>query len=118
MDYARTVVAIEEQILGSDLADSTVHGTGFGHNNSQAAEGYLQGPPLLVQAIAFTEIVRPHKPRVFKLKLSDGDKVRDASAIAWQVSASHSLDFNDIQLGFKVSLSYQDINEYSLEKHI
>ena len=50
------VVATEEQILGSDLADSTVHGTGFGHN--------------------------------------------------------------DIQLGFKVSLSYRDVNKYSLAKRI
>lgn len=112
------IVATEEQILGSDLADSTVHGTGFGHNNSQAAEGYLQGLPLLVQAIAFTEIVQPHKPRMFKLKLSDGDKVRDAFAIAWQVSASHSLDFDDIQLGFKVSSNYRDVNEYSVAKRI
>ncbi|KJA23418.1 hypothetical protein HYPSUDRAFT_102046, partial [Hypholoma sublateritium FD-334 SS-4] len=55
IDYVQVVVATEEQILGSDLADSTVRGTGFGPEISQVSEGYLQGPPILVQVIAFTE---------------------------------------------------------------
>lgn len=102
MDYEQLVLATKKQILRSDLTGSTVHGTGFGPEiSSQASVRYLQGPPLLVQAIAFTEVVRPHKPRVFNLKLSDGDKIINAFAIA--PFSSRSLNFNDIQLGFKVS---------------
>ena len=109
MDYERLVVAIKEQILGSDLADSTLHGTGFGSNIAQVLDGYLQGPPLLVQVIAITEVDRPLKPRVFKLKLSDGDKVREAFTLA-QIALSQCLNFENIPLGFKVStLHYHGI---------
>ena len=102
LDYDQLVIATKEQILGSDLKDSTVHGTGFGFVISHTSEArYLQGPPLLVQVTAFTEVVRPHKPRELHLKLSDGDKV--VNAVSNGISSGCSLNFDDIHIGFKVS---------------
>lgn len=99
LDYAQLITLATEQILGSDLADSTSHGTGFGPENLPAT-GYLQGIPLLVQIVAFTEVVRPHKSRAFKLKLSDGKKVADAIAIV--PPSSDNFRFDGLQLGYKV----------------
>lgn len=106
IDYDQLVVATKEQILGSDLRDSTVHGTGFCPEleNSHTSEAmYLQGPPLLVQVIEFTEVVRPHKSRSFSLKLSDGNKIADAFSTG--LASGCNLNFNDMHLGFKVWLT-------------
>lgn len=95
-----------EQILESDLKDSTVHGTGFGLAQPAMA-GNLLGPPLLVQVVALTEVSRPHKPRGLKFRLSDGDRVIDAFANA--VRSSGDLDFNRLNLGSKVSKKNQPV---------
>ena len=71
LDFAQLVLFTEEQFLRSNLRDSTVHGTGIRPINSQAT-GRLRGPPILVQIVAVTEFVRRNKPRVHRLKLSDG----------------------------------------------
>lgn len=109
IDYTQLLLFTTEQILESDLADSTVRGTGFGPETftQTTAIGCLQGPPFLVQVVAFTEVIRPRKPRGFKLKLSDGENVVDAFANvqAAHLSESHDglLDFDSLELGYKVS---------------
>lgn len=100
LDYAQLIKFTTEQILGSNLADSTAHGTGFGPAILPTT-GYLQGLPLLVQIVSFTEVIRPHKSRAFKLKLSDGEKVVDAVALA--PASGYNFDFHHLQLGYKVS---------------
>lgn len=98
------LVFTKQQILQSDLTDSTVRGTGFGPETftRMTATGYLQGPPLLVQVVALTEVIRPHKPRGFKFKLSDGHKVVDAFANA-PLSNNSFVGFDSLELGCKVS---------------
>lgn len=100
LNYGQLVLFTMEQILASDLAHSTARGTGFGPASSRIS-GRLQGPPLLVQVVAFTEVVRPYKPRIFKLRLSDGESIVDAIAIA--PSPRQKFSFDNLQLGYKVS---------------
>lgn len=112
IDYTRLLIFTTEQILQSDLADSTVRGTGFGPETftQTTAGGYLQGPPFLVQVVAITEVIRPHKPLSFKFRLSDGENVIDAFANA-QLSESNDslLDFDSLELGYKVSRTFMSI---------
>ncbi|KAF8183962.1 hypothetical protein BJ912DRAFT_975749 [Pholiota molesta] len=53
--FPQFVERVKEQLLESDLADSMSKGTGFNPNITQATED-LQGPPILVQIVAMTEI--------------------------------------------------------------
>lgn len=71
---------------------------------SSQGTGRLSGPPPLVQIVAVTEIVHPPKSRLYKLKLSDGERV--VSAVAYAPSASSNLGFYDLQLGYKVCRSH------------
>lgn len=109
INYPQLLLFTMEQILHSDLAHSTVRGTGFGPEvfTRTTATRYLQGPPLLVQVVALTEVIRPHKPWGFKFKLSDGENVVNAFANvqAAHLSESHDglLDFDSLELGYKVS---------------
>ena len=48
--------AFEHQILSSELADSTVPGTGLPRNVSRMNDVVLDGPHILVQIVALTEI--------------------------------------------------------------
>ncbi|KJA26298.1 hypothetical protein HYPSUDRAFT_199045 [Hypholoma sublateritium FD-334 SS-4] len=100
-DFAQLAHFAEEQIIRSNLASSTVRGTGFGPVNAQAT-GRLPNTPLLVQVVAITEVVQSHTPRVYKLRLSDGESVADA--IAFSPSANCNLGFYDLPLGYKMQL--------------
>ena len=99
ISYPRLLRRIIRQILGSDLSDSTIEGTGFRQENLPVT-GYLQGPPRLVQVIEMTEIVQSRKPRMIKLKLSDGDIKLDAIV---SVPFNCRFDFSRFPLGYKVS---------------
>ncbi len=66
--------------------------------------GNLSGPPLLVQIVAVTEVLRPRKSRLYKLTLWDGLRVIKAMAIA--PTPHCKLGFYDFDLGYKVSKSY------------
>lgn len=48
--------ALEHQILSSELADSTVPGTGLPRNVSRMNDVVIDGPHILVQIVALTEI--------------------------------------------------------------
>lgn len=96
LDYEELMLFTEEQILRSNLVHSAVDGTGIRPVNSRAT-GRLLGLPLLVQVVAVTEIIRPHKPRIHKLKLSDGDNI--INAVAFTASLNCNLGFYDLQLG-------------------
>lgn len=96
----------------SNLKDSTIRGTGF---DPLQATGHLRGPDLLVQVMAFTEIAQPHKRRVFKFQLSDGEFVVDAFACA---PHSCALDFDKFRLGCKVSLSATQEPHFFHELHV
>lgn len=103
IDFTKLLQFVGEQILWSNLVDSTIHGTGFEREDlSQEAE-YLQGLPIMVQVVAFTEVVRPDKPRAFMFKLSDGENVVDAFAHASLLG--NNVDFDNFKLGYKVGLS-------------
>ncbi len=104
LDYAQLVLFTEQQFLRSNLRDSTVHGTGVKPIHSQAT-GRLMGPPLLVQIVAVSEFMRPKKPRVHRLKLSDGNTL--VHAVAYASVLGHNLSFYNLHLGYKVSESYQ-----------
>lgn len=112
-DYAaaQLMLLIEEQLVESNLKHSTVHGTGFGPVNERTT-GRLPSPLLLVQVVAVSEIVRPHKPRAYKLRLSDGGAV--VTAVAFSPSSNHSLSFYDLQLGYKVSQSYLHLGQHCI----
>ncbi|KJA26718.1 hypothetical protein HYPSUDRAFT_198529 [Hypholoma sublateritium FD-334 SS-4] len=99
LDYQELMLFTEEQILRSNLAHSAVDGTGVGPVNLRAA-GCLQGPPLLVQVVAVTEVIRPNKPRIHKLKLSDGESI--INAVAFGASVNDNIGFYNLQLGYKV----------------
>lgn len=107
INYPQLLLFTMEQILHSDLAHSTVRGTGFGPEvfTRTTATRYLQGPPLLVQVVALTEVIRPHKPWGFKFKLSDGENVVNAFANA-PLSSNSLLDFDNLELGYKVSSTF------------
>lgn len=79
-----------------------MRGSGFGTQVGRQQNGYLQGPPLLVQVIAVTEIIRPNRSSVFRLKLSDGERAVDAT-IRPSLLASRDIEFNNLNLGYKVS---------------
>ncbi|KJA12608.1 hypothetical protein HYPSUDRAFT_60336, partial [Hypholoma sublateritium FD-334 SS-4] len=69
-------------ILGSDLSDSMIHGTGFGSDiipNQETTENNIQGlPTILVQVVALTEVAQPHGNIFLKFRLSDGENIADA----------------------------------------
>lgn len=109
LDFAQLVLFTEEQFLRSNLRDSTVHGTGIRPINSQAT-GRLRGPPILVQIVAVTEFVRRNKPRVHRLKLSDGHII--VHAVAYASTLGHNLSFYNLHLGYKVSSSYQHSSQH------
>ena len=98
LNYRKFIIAVIHQFLGSNLADSTLHGTGFGREISPTV-GHLQGPSLLVQVMEVTEIVRTRTPRTIKFRLSDGE--REVEAVARRVP-SH-MNFDTFELGYKVS---------------
>ena len=93
---------IVEEIINSNLAYSTVMGTGFRSMNLDGRRR-LPAQSLLVQIVAVTE-TREANNRVFNLKLSDGDTVVDA--IAFGLSSSCDIGFYELELGFKVSHNY------------
>ncbi len=99
LNYKQFIIAIFHQIRGSDLSCSTIRGTGFGREIFPTT-GRLQGPTVLVQVVAVTEIVRPRKARIFKFTLSDGE--REIEAVA-RMSPHCSLNFDTFALGYKVS---------------
>ena len=99
MNYEQFIIAIIQQFLGSDLSDSTIRGTGFGREIFPTT-GRLQGPAVLVQVVAVTEIVRLRKARIMKFTLSDGE--REIAAVA-RMSPHSRLDFDAFELGYKVS---------------
>lgn len=104
LDYAQLIQFTEEQLLGSNLAHSTVHGTGFGPISSWTT-GRLQGPPLMVQVLAVTQTVQLHKLRMHKLKLSDGESV--VNAVAFAPCSNCNLGLYYFQRGYnKVSQSH------------
>ncbi|KJA19252.1 hypothetical protein HYPSUDRAFT_204807 [Hypholoma sublateritium FD-334 SS-4] len=99
LDYQELMLFTEEQILRSNLAHSAVNGTGIGPVSLRAG-GRLLGLPLLVQVVAVTEIIRPNKPLIHKLKLSDGDSI--FNAVAFGASINNNIGFYDLRLGYKV----------------
>ncbi len=98
LNYRKFIRAIIRQILGSNLADSTIHGTGL-RREILPTIGYPQFPSLLVQVMEVTEIVRTGKPRTIKFRLSDGEY--EVEAVARRVP-SH-MNFDIFELGYKVS---------------
>lgn len=108
VDFTKLTQYIREQIIGSNLADSTICGTGFEVipvDNISQETGYLQGIPILVQVVGFTEVIRPNKPCAFVFKLSDGTNI--VTAFAHASLLGNNLDFNSLALGYKVSLAFK-----------
>ncbi len=102
IDYPQLLLFAIEQILYSNLESSTVYATGFASMQTTTA-GYLQGPPLLVQVVAFAEIIQPFKPRGIKFKLSDGEKCIDAfTNVPLSSDSDKILEFDNLKLGCKV----------------
>lgn len=99
LNYRQFLKSIIYQILGSNLSDSTIRGTGFGREILPTV-GNLQGPPLLVQVVGMTEITQLRKPKVIKFRLSDGE--REVEAVA-RVPLNCNFDFGTFDLGYKVS---------------
>lgn len=81
-------------------------GTGFGSNITQNQElieyHNIQGPPILVQVVALTELVRPHGNVLLTFKLSDGGNIADAIMYE-QVARILKLNLESVELGSKVS---------------
>ncbi len=79
--------------------------------------GRLRGPPLLVQIVSVTEILRPKKLRLYKLTLWDG--MRLIKAMAFAPTPYCKLGLYDLDLGYKVSkvifypILYYILNEES-----
>ncbi len=90
-----------DQFLESNLTDSTIRGSGLGSQIIQQDTGILQGPPLLVQVIAVSEIIRPNRRPTVKLKLSDGENSIYA-IVHPSLLASRHMDFDSLRLGYKV----------------
>ena len=113
LDYEQLVLFTKQEILRSNLRRSAVAGTGLRLLVANPrATGRLIGPPLLVQIVSVTEIIRPNRPRVHKLKLTDGDN--SINAIACVSSLGHNLSFYNLHIGYKVSQSHR----YPSQHHI
>ena len=105
--YGCLIATIYEQILGSDLSSSMIHGTGFGfdiipNQGTTATEDYkIQGLPILVQVVELTEFVQDHGGVLFEFRLSDGENTASAT-MQEQVAKAFRLG-SSLEPGSKVS---------------
>ena len=81
-----------------------LHGTGLGFDinpNQETNEDYnIQGPPILVQVLEFTEFVQDHGGVLLEFRLSDGENTANANM---EEQVAKALKVSSAELGSKVS---------------